>query len=112
MKRTEAPPDRRADRCVYGRMLSDLHDLWLCMTVADVMLLAVCVSVAVSADDVSALGALGYTVIQDTTYMVDVVGYQLVEVELALGDLGWDVVVAGFQNVSSRPVKLIVIILI
>ena len=37
---------------------------------------------------------------------------ELVEVELALGDLGRDVVVAGFQNVSSRPFKLVVIILI
>ena len=43
------PNDTVCGRCVrvagwvvvYGRMLSDWHDLWLCMTVADVMLLAV-----------------------------------------------------------------------
>ena len=43
------PNDTVCGRCVrvagwvvvYGRMLSDLHDLWLCMTVTDVILLAV-----------------------------------------------------------------------
>ena len=36
---------------------------------------------------------------------------KLVEVEFALGDLGWDVIVAGFQNVVSRTVELITDIL-
>jgi len=36
---------------------------------------------------------------------------KLVEVEFALGVLGWDVIVAGFQNVVSRTVELITDIL-
>ena len=38
---------------VFGRMLSELHDLWSSMTASDVIVLVMCISVAVCAADVS-----------------------------------------------------------